>query len=62
MREKTKIHSSNFGIQEDQFDVRLIKDPLRRDFAGIIGGKLKFDDRAILIEKKKTFIKGLIIY
>ena len=62
MREKMKIITINAGIQEDEFDVSQIKDPLRRDFAGVIGSKVRFDDRFHLKDKKRTFIKGLTLY
>jgi len=35
---------------------------LRRDFAGILGGKTVFDDRQALKDNKKAFIVGFYIY
>lgn len=31
---------------------------LRRDFAGLLGGKVQFDDRMILRDNKKAFMVG----
>jgi len=36
--------------------------PLRRDFAGVIGNKLRFDDRFFLEKNTKARIKGFIIF
>jgi hypothetical protein len=35
---------------------------LRRDFAGILGGKNYFDDRQVLKGNTKSFIIGFFIY
>lgn len=35
---------------------------LRRDFAGILGGKNHFDDRMVLKNNTKSFITGFFIY
>jgi hypothetical protein len=35
---------------------------LRRDFAGILGGRVTFDDRAALRNNVKSFIIGFYVY
>ena len=35
---------------------------LRRDFAGILGGRVVFDDRAALRNNVKSFITGFYVY
>jgi hypothetical protein len=41
----------------------MLENPLRRDFGGIIGNKIRFDDRMFMNNNnKRTFIIGLIIY
>lgn len=48
MREKNKIVTSNFAIQEEAFTIEMVVEPLRRDFIGVIGQKARFDDRMFL--------------
>lgn len=35
---------------------------LRRDFAGVLGGKNQFDDRLVLKTNLKSYIVGFFIY
>ncbi len=61
-RENNKFQKK-YEQKETQIDQYYDREmPLRRDFAGVLGNKCRFDDRLLLREDKKTFIKGVYVY